>query len=140
MNQVRSGLRKILWPPDKLKKITQSKGAAENWTFSWLGRVFLSQKVSGPEPYSPLKSRHFFYRQNMTKQEILGRLKPVLDAELYSAIETVFKHDDKLTNAVAVLQDAFNTEESPKQDSASRHLQDLQDCRDYHEVQEWMHR
>ena len=76
----------------------------------------------------------------MTKQEILGRLKPVLDAELYSAIETVFKHDDKLTNAVAVLQDAFNTEESPKQDSASRHLQDLQDSRDYREVQDWMHR
>lgn len=38
----------------------------------------------------------------MNKEEILARLKPVLSSELYSAIETVFANEAKLTAAAKV--------------------------------------
>ena len=74
----------------------------------------------------------------MTKQEILNRLKPVLSAELYSAIATVFASEDKLQNVVAVLKDAFSTTEAPKgNDSAARYAEFYTDARETREVQDW---
>lgn len=74
----------------------------------------------------------------MSKQEILNRLKPVLSAELYSAIETVFASEDKLQNVVAVLKDAFSTTEAPKVNNcATKYAEFYTDAREIREVQDW---
>ena len=77
----------------------------------------------------------------MNKQEILTRLKPVLDAELYSVIETVFKNEDKLQNVVAVLKDALDTTEKPNtKDSSTKYTDYYKDAREMRETQDWYQR
>lgn len=77
----------------------------------------------------------------MNKQEILTRLKPVLDAELYSAIETVFKNEDKLQNVVAVLKDALDTTANPNtKDSSTKYTDYYKDAREMRETQDWYQR
>lgn len=49
----------------------------------------------------------------MTKQEILARLKPVLSAELYSAIEAVFVSEEKLANAAKVFAEFMQPKATP---------------------------
>lgn len=74
----------------------------------------------------------------MTKQEILNRLKPVLSAELYSAIETIFASEDKLQNVVAVLKDAFSATDDPKDKGcATKYAEFYKDARETREVQDW---
>lgn len=76
----------------------------------------------------------------MTKQEILARLKPVLSAELYSAIEAVFVNEDGLQKTMSVLKEAFKATEKQTPDSATKYAAFYQDARDVKDVQDWTQR